>query len=568
MCSRMAVPILGLSAGAIDREFQQNQQEIRHMTTPTCTPFALTSSMLLSLAVGATTANAANVYSSEDFNVRFDNTIKYSAAYRVDDPSADLVNAPVNGLNPLDDGDRNFDRGVVSNRVDLFSEFDVVYQGRMGARVSAAAWYDEVYNSSNDNNSPATVNTTSVPAGEFADDTRDEMGRDAEILDAFVFIKNDPYGEIPYTVRLGRHTVIYGESLFFGSNGIANAQAPTDLIKLLSVPGSQFKEIIRPVGQISTQVQLTPKISFGAYYQYEWEENRLPASGSFLSDVDVVGAGAEWFVPGVIPVEEGSASDTGQFGAQMRFRPGAGDVEYGLYAAKYHDKNPQLYLDVGAGPAGTLKHLYIEDIKTAGASFSTLLGDANVAGEVSYRWDAPLVSALTAAPSGANGTSNPVHAIGESLHAQLSTIYLMPENTFWDGADLLGEVAWNTRMDISENPDALDANTTKSAAAFRFLLTPQYFQVMPGVDLTLPIGVGYNFYGRSSTVFKYNGGPEHGGDASIGLNFDYRRKIKGGISYTHYFGDEEPFLDESGTQTFGQSLADRNFVSLNLRTTF
>jgi len=91
---------------------------------------------------------------------------------------------------------------------------------------------------------------------------------------------------------------------------------------------------------------------------------------------------------------------------------------------------------------------------------------------------------------------------------------------------------------------------------------------MPGVDLTLPIGVGYNFYGRSSTVFKYNGGPEHGGDASIGLSFDYRRQIQGGISYTHYFGDEEPFLDEAGVQTFGQSLADRNFVSFNLRTTF
>lgn len=538
------------------------------MITPTSVSLALKGSVLLSLAIGATSAGAANIYTSDDLSIRFDNTVKYSAAYRLNGPSNRLIDAPVTGLTPLDDGDRNFGRGLVSNRLDLLSELDLVYQGRMGARVSAAAWYDHVYNRSNDNNSPGTVNTTSVRAGKFSKATRDEMGRDAEILDAFLFFKNGPYDETPYTVRLGRHTVLYGESLFFGANGIANAQAPTDLIKLLSVPGSQFKEIIRPVGQVSTQIQLTPNVSLGAYYQYEWEENRLPASGSFLSDVDVVGAGAEWFLPGVIPVQKGSASDSGQFGAQVRFRPGGGDVEYGFYAAKYHDKNPQLYLDLGAGPAGTLKHLYIEDVKTAGASFSTVLGDANVAGEVSYRWDAPLVSALTPAPSGANGTSNPVHAIGESLHVQLSAIYLLSENALWDGADFLGEVAWNTRTAITDNAAALDANTTKSAGAMRFLFTPQYFQVLPGIDLTVPIGVGYNFYGRSSTVSKFNGGPQHGGDASIGLSFDYRRKIQGGISYTHYFGDKEPFLDGAGVQTFGQSLSDRDFISFNLRTTF
>ncbi|EON91774.1 hypothetical protein MARLIPOL_12595 [Marinobacter lipolyticus SM19] len=519
-------------------------------------------SVLLSVAVSCATANAANIYSSEDVKIRFDNTVKYSAAYRLKSQSSDLTNT---FLNILDDGNRNFDRGLVSNRVDLLSEFDLVYKNRMGIRVSGAAWYDDVYNQGNDNDSDAAVNTTSVPAGRFSDDTRDEMGRDAEILDAFLFLKNDPYSNTPYSVRAGRHTVVYGESLFFGANGIANAQAPIDLIKLLSVPGSQFKEIIRPVGQVSTQIQLTPKVSFGAYYQFEWDEARLPASGSYLSDVDIVGAGAEWLVPGAIPVRSGEASDNGQFGAQFRFRPGKGSVEYGLYAAQYHDKLPQLYLDV---TNNELNHLYIEDVKTAGASFSTVLGDANVAGELSYRWDAPLVSDLVAAPEGANGTSNQVHAIGESLHAQLSAIYLMSENPLWDGAEFLGEVAWNTRMDITDNPEALDPNTTKSAAALRYLFTPQYFQVAPGLDLSLPIGVGYNFYGRSSTVFKYNGGTEHAGDFSLGLNFDYKRKVKGGISYTHYFGDEEPFLDDTGTMTFGQSLADRDFISLNIRTTF
>lgn len=533
------------------------------MSTPNWFHGTLKRSVLLSLAVSCATANAANVYTSDDLKIRFDNTVKYSTAYRLENPSSGLTDGTI--FNALDDGDRNFDRGIVSNRLDLLSEFDVVYQNRMGARISAAAWYDDVYNSGNDNDSSATVSTTSVPVGEFSDATRDEMGRDGEILDAFVFLKNDPYSNTPYSLRLGRHTVLYGESLFFGANGIANAQSPTDMIKLLSIPGSQFKEIIRPVGQLSGQIQLSPSFSIGAYYQYEWEKTRLPASGSFLSDVDVVGEGAEWLVPGAIPVKKGEADDNGQFGAQMRFRPGDGSVEYGLYAARYHDKLPQLYLDV---TNNELKHLYIEDVKTVGASVSTVIGEANVAGEISYRWDAPLVSDLTPAPAGANGTDNRIHAIGESLHAQVSAIYLMPENSLWDGADFLGEIAWNTRMGISENPEALDPNTTKSAAALRFLFTPQYFQVAPGLDLSLPIGLGYNFYGRSSTVFKFNGGSEHAGDFSIGLNFDYKRKVKGGISYTHYIGDEEPFLDNTGTMTYGQSLADRDFISFNIRTTF
>ena len=68
--------------------------------------------------------------------VRWDNTIKYSAARRVANPSPALL-ANING----DDGDRNFNTGFISNRLDLLSELDVIYKS-MGMRVSGAAWYD------------------------------------------------------------------------------------------------------------------------------------------------------------------------------------------------------------------------------------------------------------------------------------------------------------------------------------------------------------------------------------------------------------------------------------------
>lgn len=517
-----------------------------------------------------------------DLKMRWDNTVKYSAAWRVKGLD-EAIAADVN----LDDGDRNFKKGLVSNRVDLFSEFDLTYKNIMGVRISGAAWYDDVYNRSNDNPG-GTANVFSVPQNEFTDSAKRIMGRKAEFLDAFVFLRNDPSAATAYTVRAGRHSVLYGESLFFGSNGIANAQSPVDLIKLLSVPSSQFKEIIRPVGQVSTQIQLSPRVSVGAYYQYEWEKTRLPASGSYLSDADFVGPGAERFL--VSPsaagpaffVTEQSARDSGQGGLQLRFRPSAWDVEFGLYAARYHDKGPQLYVrptglppEPGTLRVGDLQQVYAEDIKTYGASFSTVLGEANVAGEMSYRTNAPLVSDPQVALPGvvADGRDNPFFAVGKTAHAQVSFIYLLGNSPLWDGAELLGEVAWNRRLSVTKNPAAIDPNTTRDAWALRILFVPQFFQVFPGVDLTMPIGIGYNPSGRSSAVFKFNGGVEKGGDFSIGLTADYAKKVKAGVTYTHFYGRTGPFLEPTnafGAQrlSYDQSLKDRDFISLSVQMTF
>jgi hypothetical protein len=54
-----------------------------------------------------------------DAKLRWDNTIKYSAGWRLKDPSDPLVNNPPASINQ-DDGDRNFGKGLISNRLDLF----------------------------------------------------------------------------------------------------------------------------------------------------------------------------------------------------------------------------------------------------------------------------------------------------------------------------------------------------------------------------------------------------------------------------------------------------------------
>lgn len=516
-----------------------------------------------------------------DVHLRWDNTLKYNAAWRVKDRDSKLVST-VN----QDDSDRNFNKGLISNRLNILSEFDARYNN-VGARVSAAGWYDSVYEGSNDNNSPATANQRSVSYDHFTDDTRKLHGSDAEILDAFVFGKGN-LGELPTSFRLGRHTVLWGESLFFGANGIAGGQAPVDIIKATSVPNTPFKELIRPVNQFSGQVQLRPNVSVAAYYQFAWEENRIPAVGSYFSTSDVVGEGGERLIVGgpIGPNQQPlaffhgkdiKADDKGQYGLSLRFSPEDWNTDFGLYAIRYHAKDPMIYTRANpggpnplTGQLGEYQLVYAEGIRAFGASFSTSVGDANVAGEVSVRRNTPLVSVSQANPTGlGDNDSHALYAVGNSLHAQLSSLYSFNSNGIWDSASLAGEVAWHRRTSITKNAAALDPNSERDAWGLRMSFTPNFFQVYPGVDLSVPLGLGYNPQGRSSVISKFNNGVgDKGGDVSIGLQLEYLQTWKAGLNYTHYIGGSDNFLDSRNANTYGQPLKDRDFIAFTVQRSF
>src|SRR6188508_978265 len=73
-----------------------------------------------------------------DLALRWDNTVRYNAGWRVQSQDAAILGNP-----NFDDGDRNFRNGsLVTSRIDLLSEFDFVYQRRFGFRTSYAAWGD------------------------------------------------------------------------------------------------------------------------------------------------------------------------------------------------------------------------------------------------------------------------------------------------------------------------------------------------------------------------------------------------------------------------------------------
>ena len=541
-----------------------------------------------------------------DLKVRLDLTPKYSTAYRLKNPSAALTRFDV-GVDPgtlnEDDGDHNFRRGLISNRLDLLGELDITAKN-FGGRISGNAWHDSLYLRNNRyqgteiyaNGVPTgtLISTANNDSGQAADEflpaTRRQHGRGSELLDAFVYLKGD-VGNMKGTLRLGKHTLQWGESVFFGQNGIANAQGPVDVAKIVSVPGWQFKEVLLPVEQVSGSLQVAEGVSLGAYYQFKWRPSKIPGVGSYFSNQDYVGTGIVNFGAGGSLAYDRSKDlrpkDSGQGGVQLRWSPTGSDYEFGLYAAQYHDKTPAV--PVFDFVNGNVHLAYASNIRTFGASVTSSIGQLNWALEASVRTNAPLTSdpaVLGLGPVLTCGNSNddPCYAVGRTAHLQVSGIYVLQPNALWQGGALVGELAYNRTLKVTKDIFApyagaglggADPNTTKGAFAYRMIFEPQYFQVLPGLDLSVPIGLGYNFGGRSSAIFNFAGGASNAGDYSIGLKGKYQNAWNVQLAWTDYFGAAKTFTENlvagSGAPrqlSFAQSLKDRGYLTFSVSRTF
>ncbi|WP_310462640.1 DUF1302 family protein [Sphaerotilus sp.] len=551
----------------------------KHPIRP-CVPVR-TRRLPVALATLACLASSAHAFELDldnpDLRARLDNTFKWSGAARLKSADATLLSSPNH-----DDGDRNFGKGVISNRLDWLSEFDVTYQRNLGLRLSAAAFYDDAYHRSNDNPGfagGAFPNQGSVAANQFTKETRAVHGNKAELLDAFVFGKTE-LGDSTLSGRLGRHGLLWGESLFFGANAIAGGQMPVDIVKLLSVPNTQFKEAIRPVPQVSGHLQISPDVSVSAYYQFRWAKSVAPAVGSYFSNVDVAVDGAEsLLLPSplspALRQTDSQPKNSGQGGLQFKVR--AADTDFGFYAIRFHNKTPQVVPVVGfivppptpvVAPLG-FTHTYQSGITAFGASASRTIGDYNLAVEASIRHRQDLASTQGANASALGGPALG-YAIGNTAHVNLSTLATLPGNLLWNEASLLGEIAWNRVLHVTENAAAVDPNATRDAVALRLQLEPTYRQVLPGLDVGVPVGLGWAPHGSRSMALGPLAMPsDGGGDISLGLNGTYLDAWRFSLSLTHYFGTVGTFQSgANNAYTYKQTLKDRDYVALSVRRTF
>jgi hypothetical protein len=260
----------------------------------------------LALACALALAGEARAFeiglSNSDLSMRWDNTVRYNAGVRVQDQDTKILGNP-----NFDDGDRNFAKNsLVTNRVDVLSEFDFVWKRSFGARVSAAGWVDGAY-SSLDNTNTATANTlqNGLPvAGALSPYTkRYTKGPSGEILDAFVFGNFDA-GNVPVSIKAGQHTAFWGESLLLGGavHSVSYSQYSLDLQKGFMTPGSEAKELFRPRGGITMQVQPAQDLAIVGQWFYNWQAVRIPESGSYLTIQDGLNFGGQSIVVGAQPV--------------------------------------------------------------------------------------------------------------------------------------------------------------------------------------------------------------------------------------------------------------------------
>jgi len=398
-------------------------------------------------AAGAAQAFEINT-GNEDLAMRWDNTFRYNLGVRAQGQDQALLKNP-----NLDDGDRNFSNGsLVTNRLDILSEFDVIWQKKYGMRVSAAGWYDAAYGSL-DNTNTASANTlvNGLPvAGELSPYTkRYAKGVSGEWLDAFLF-GNFDVADVPVNVKAGQHTVYWGDSLLLGGaiHGISYSQNSLDVWKGFSTPGTEAKELFRPRGGLTIQAQPLNDLSIAGQWFYNWQAVRLMESGSYLTfndgalfggDSFYVGPGQRLWNTQAVPASRYSGS-LGDWGLSARWSPQWLDGTLGFYGRNATDILPQQYATPGVatlpspqacqavggqplsaasptlclvnrdattiadltqkGKVGTYGFAFGNNIHMYGLTLSKALGGMSVGAELSYRQNMPLVSeAVTVLPA-------------------------------------------------------------------------------------------------------------------------------------------------------------------------
>ena len=107
--------------------------------------------------------------------------------------------------------------------------------------------------------------------------------------------------------------------------------------------------------------------------------------------------------------------------------------------------------------------------------------------------------------------------------------------------------------------------------ALRLVLEPMYRGVLPGIDLGVPIGLGWAPKGsRPLAMTNPNMWvADGGGDFTIGMNGSWRDSLRFSLGFTHFFGEVATFNDAATNAfTWKQALRDRDFVAASLRYSF
>ncbi len=520
-------------------------------------------------------AQALQLYDGSQYNnnleINLNFTASYTGMYRVSQPKAVLVSGVLNTNG--NDGDANLRHGIVNDTFEILPVLDIK-DGSFGMHFSGEYFINTVYLQGNQNNQPAyTVNPVVAQKTDFASETRQANGNNGRMLDAFVYDSWTFANQQQLTLKAGQQTLFWGQSLF-SLNGISGGQAPVDLVQAQNLVNPQSQQIFLPVGQIVATYQLNSTYTLQGYYQYQWEPYSFQGAGSYFSTSDVTGPGGYRLIlaPGLYAnrTRDGSPeSQNGQFGISVQAQYGNYDV--GLFTLRYDAKTPVVATSINianfgkSDVLGSYTVLYPRDIWLYGASVSTTVGATNLAGEVSLRTHNPLVTPGPLTESGAfitNTNANPSYPVGNTITGLASAIYGSPALRFDPGGiTFTGEAEYDQLIRITANKALLAPGRSPASADFDIEATPAYFNVLPRLELQLPVSLSYDFAGNSEVQAGINHGT---GSFSAGITATYQTTWSATLSYVGFFGKAGAAL----APEVSAEAVDRSYLSLNLQHTF
>ena len=512
-------------------------------------------------------------------------------------PLGELVNGPGNGFtaNPdfnytnVDDGTLNYKKGdIVSAVLKGTHELSLKRQGDWTA-LGRFTW-------SSDFKADDTQRTP------LDDEAKRAVQRNISLLDLWVSKDFELAGN-PAKVKFGNQVISWGEDIFF-IGGINSINALD--IRKAHIPGTQLKEIFVPAPMLSLAAGLGSGFSMEAYYQFRWNKFIFDPAGTFWSAADFIGKGGKRgaFIPssfggigdfdptrgrtlaaietagGLVPVEQTSPKNGGQYGFNLRFKPKDGDTEYAAYYIRYHDKLPfvgfrqDLNKICTAGSCGAGQNIagltaieqYGEDKDLYGISMNTKLGEWAIGAELSYRpRDSVAIDpTVPIDPILGLGSSNAKPQFNLLAQAVASPTGVATVNGFVDekkwqahftgfkflepaiptalGAAegyVLGEIAVThyPNLDLSGGtPYLLNNYTLPSKTSWGYVaefgLT--YANIFQSGWTMSPIVDWYHHVrGTSPNTIPFIEGFKA---LSVGLNFDYHNVWKAGVSYSTFFG--------------------------------
>ncbi len=206
----------------------------------------------------------------------FDLTAAYGIGMRVEGVNEDLIAIANGGTRDSannDDGDLNYQSGIISNAVRLNADLTLAWR-QFGVYLRGYAQYD--YEN-------AEVERDRTP---LSDEARDMLGSDAGLLDHYVSLNITP-GGMPVVLRLGDQVINWGESTFI-RDGI-DIINPADL-STLNQPVVPLRDSLIPQGMLWGAVGITEHVSVEGFYQYEWQPVAVPQVGSYFSGQDLFGS--------------------------------------------------------------------------------------------------------------------------------------------------------------------------------------------------------------------------------------------------------------------------------------